>query len=50
MSEGTRLKVVKVGNSLRVSIPKPIAEALGIKEGDTVLLKIEGGRILMIKE
>ena len=30
------VKVVKIGNSLRVTIPKPIVDALNIKEGDTV--------------
>ena len=30
------IKVVKIGNSLRVTIPKPIVDALNIKEGDTM--------------
>jgi putative addiction module antidote len=31
-----KIKVVKVGNSLRMTIPKPVVEALGIKEGGTL--------------
>ncbi|MDW8044589.1 MAG: AbrB/MazE/SpoVT family DNA-binding domain-containing protein, partial [Nitrososphaerota archaeon] len=30
------MKLVKVGNSLRVTIPKEIVEALSLKEGDTL--------------
>jgi len=31
------VKVVKIGNSLRMTIPKPVAKALGIKEGDVLM-------------
>ena len=42
---GTKVKVVMIGNSLRISIPKPLAESLGIKEGDEVELSVVGSRV-----
>jgi putative addiction module antidote len=33
-----QLKVRKVGNSLGVTLPSPAAQALGVKEGDTLYL------------
>ena len=42
---GTKVKVVKVGNSLRISIPKPLAEALSINEGDILELDVTESRI-----
>ena len=31
-----KIKVVKVGNSLRITVPKEICDALELKEGTTV--------------
>ncbi|GEM_PF-4157408 len=42
---GTKVKVVTIGNSLRISIPKPLAEAVGITEGDFVELEVVGPKI-----
>ena len=42
---GTKVKVVKIGNSLRISIPKPLAEALDIRAGDTLDLEIVGSKM-----
>lgn len=42
---GTKVKVVKVGNSLRISIPKPLAEALNIIEGDSLELDVVESKI-----
>jgi len=37
------IKVVKVGNSLRITIPKEICKAIGIIEGSTVGLIVTNG-------
>ncbi len=44
-----KVKVQRVGNSLRVAIPTPIAEELKIKVGDTLGIDIENGRIILHK-
>ncbi len=44
-----KVKVQRVGNSLRVAIPSPIAEELKIKVGDTMGIDIENGRIILRK-
>lgn len=44
-----KIKVVKVGNSLRMTIPKEICEALNIKEGDTLAVTTTNGEILVKK-
>lgn len=44
-----KVKVQRVGNSLRVAIPSPIAEELKIKVGDTLGIDIENGRIILRK-
>ena len=44
-----KVKVQRVGNSLRVAIPTPIAEELKIKVGDTLGIDIENGRIMLRK-
>jgi bifunctional DNA-binding transcriptional regulator/antitoxin component of YhaV-PrlF toxin-antitoxin module len=33
-----RVKVIKVGNSLRVAIPSEIKKAAGVEEGDELLI------------
>ena len=43
------VKVVKIGNSLRMTIPKPVADALNIKEGDTVEVGITDGEMIVKK-
>jgi len=42
-------KVVKVGNSLRVTIPTEILEALRLKAGDTLEFAATNGDILIRK-
>jgi putative addiction module antidote len=44
-----KIKVVKVGNSLRVTIPKEIAEAIKVKTGDLVNISLENSRIIICK-
>ena len=33
-----RMKLTKIGNSLRITIPKPVVDGLGLKEGDVLVL------------
>jgi putative addiction module antidote len=44
-----RVKVVKVGNSLRITIPKELIRAMNLKVGDTVALTPETGYIAVRK-
>ncbi len=41
----TQSQIVKWGNSLAVRIPKPLAEAAGVREGDAILIEAKGGAI-----
>lgn len=38
-------QIVKWGNSLAVRIPKPVAEAAGMREGDPIVIEAEEGHI-----
>ena len=42
-----KVKIVKIGNSLAVRIPKIISEFLGLKEGKEALMKPEKNRIVI---
>lgn len=44
-----KISVVKVGNSLRMTIPKEIAQALDIDKGDIVLVSMTNGEMLVKK-
>jgi len=44
------MKVVKIGSSLRVTIPKQIADYLNIKEGNTLSIYADNSRIIMERE
>jgi len=44
-----KIKVVKVGNSLRITIPKEIAEAIKLKVGDVVGISLDNSRIIVRK-
>ena len=44
-----KIKVVKVGNSLRITIPKEIAEALNLKVGDLVGVSLDDDQIVVRK-
>jgi len=50
MSVEFKIKVVKIGNSLRITIPKEITEFLKIIEGDTVILTVNDGNIYVKKQ
>jgi putative addiction module antidote len=43
------MKIVKVGNSLRVTIPKEIVEAVRLKAGDSVNIWLERNQIVIGK-
>jgi AbrB family looped-hinge helix DNA binding protein len=43
-------KVAKVGNSLRVVVPKPICDGLGIKPGDILVFSVGDGDELTIRK
>ncbi|MGA2460461.1 MAG: AbrB/MazE/SpoVT family DNA-binding domain-containing protein [Candidatus Bathyarchaeia archaeon] len=44
-----KMKLVMIGHSLRVTVPKEIAEALGLKEGDTLGLSLTDSEIRVRK-
>ncbi len=44
-----KMKLVKVGNSLRVTIPTEICDALKLVEGDTLGLTLTDGEIKVKK-
>jgi AbrB family looped-hinge helix DNA binding protein len=44
-----KIRVVKVGNSLRITIPKEIAEATRLRAGDLVNISLEGSRVIVCK-
>ncbi len=43
------ISVVKVGNSLRMTIPKQIAKAMGLKKGDILRVTMTDGDMLVRK-
>jgi antitoxin MazE len=38
-------QIVKWGNSLAVRIPKPVAKAAGVREGDAIVIEADEGHI-----
>ncbi len=45
-----QIKVVKVGNSLRMTIPKQIARAMDLIKGDTLLVSMTNGDMIVRKQ
>ncbi len=45
-----KVTVGKVGNSLRVVIPRPIAKALSIESGDILVMRTTNGDIQLARE
>jgi len=45
-----QVKVGKIGHSLRVTIPKEIAEALNIQVGETVYVSTDDVRVIIEKK
>ena len=44
-----KVKVQRVGNSLRVAIPTPIAQELKVKVGDIMSIDVKDGKIVLRK-
>lgn len=44
-----RVKLAKIGNSMRVTIPKEIVDVLKLKEGDEVRIDLKDGNIVIKK-
>jgi len=44
------IKVVQVGNSLKITIPKEISKHLGLKKGDTVFMWVDNNHIIVEKK
>jgi putative addiction module antidote len=44
-----KMKLVKIGHSLRVTVPKEVVEALGLKEGDTLGVSLTDSEIRVRK-
>jgi len=44
-----KVKVVKIGSSLRMTIPKEVCVALGVKAGDTVAVSVVDGEFRVRK-
>ena len=45
MSVQFRVKLTKIGNSLRITIPKPLVDGLGLKQGDMLILTVTDNQI-----
>jgi antitoxin component of MazEF toxin-antitoxin module len=44
------IKVVQVGNSLKVTIPKEIVNHVGLKKGDSVSMWVDNSHIIIEKK
>ena len=45
-----KVKLQKIGNSLRATIPKEVAEELDLRQGQSLLIDARDGKIVMRKE
>lgn len=44
-----RVKLTKIGNSLRITIPKPLVDGLSLKQGDMLILTVTDNQIKVSK-
>jgi len=44
-----RVKLTKIGNSLRITIPKPLVDGLGLRRGDMLILTVTDSQIKISK-
>jgi putative addiction module antidote len=42
-----KVKLVKIGNSLRMTVPVEVIEALKLKEGDTLTVDAKDGKMVV---
>jgi len=49
MSIKFKIKIVRIGNSLRITIPKEIVEAFRLRAGDLVDISVENNRIIVCR-
>ena len=45
-----KMKAVKIGNSIRMTIPKPIVDYLKIEEGDTLEITVQDSEMVVKTE
>ncbi|MCP8309085.1 MAG: AbrB/MazE/SpoVT family DNA-binding domain-containing protein [archaeon] len=45
-----KMKLIKIGNSLRVTIPKEIIEAVNLKKGDVLSVSLSNDSKILIKK
>ena len=45
-----KVKLTKIGNSLRITIPKPLVDGLELKQGDLLTLTVTDSEIKISKE
>ena len=44
-----KMTLVKIGNSMRITIPKPIVDTLALKAGEELSLYMDDSRIIIEK-
>ena len=44
------VSVMQVGNSLRITVPKEVAQHLQIKKGDKLVMYSDNGRVIIEKK
>jgi AbrB family looped-hinge helix DNA binding protein len=44
-----RVRLTKIGNSLRITIPKPVVNGLGLRERDMLVLTVTDSQINVSK-
>lgn len=44
-----KVKLTKIGNSLRITIPKPLVDGLGLNQGDILILTVTDSQIKISK-
>ena len=45
-----KVKAVKIGNSIRMTIPKPVADYLNINEGDSLEVTVQDSEMVVKKK
>lgn len=45
-----KVKLTKIGNSLRITIPKPVVDGLSLKRGDMLILTVTDNEFSVRRE